>query len=51
MRRKPTTEPLDADKIKEAADQWFAAFSLVRAAHPRADVEAQIAMTEWALKT
>lgn len=41
---------MDPAKIKEAADRWFAAFLLVRAAHPRADVEAHVAATDWALK-
>ncbi len=41
---------MDQEKIKEAADQWFSAFLLVRAAHPRADVETQVAATDWALK-
>lgn len=47
MRRKPA----DADAIKEAADQWFAAFFVVRTLYPTADVWAQIAATDFALRT
>lgn len=35
--------------VKEAADQWFAAFSVVRALYPNADVAAVVAATDWAM--
>jgi len=47
VRRKPA----DAETIKEAADRWFAAFLLIRAAYPTADVWAQIAATDYVLRT
>ena len=41
----------DVEAMKEAADRWFAAFLLVRAAYPTADVWAQIAATDYVLRT
>lgn len=39
------------DAVKEAASEWFAAFFIVRAMQPQADVWAQIAATDYALRT
>lgn len=46
--RKVATDTTET--IKEAADKWFAAFLLIRAVYPNADVWAQIAATDWALR-
>ena len=51
VRGRPRKSVESVTTAKEAADEWFAAFLLVRAAYPMADVEAQIAATDYVLRT
>lgn len=51
-RGRPRKDAMDTtDRLKEAASEWFAAFLIVRAMQPNADVWVQIAATDYALRT
>lgn len=49
-RPRKVAEPEAVDERMAKAGEWLAFFYAVRTAHPNADVWAQIAATDWALR-